>query len=48
MPLTATTAALGVLTASDAPGAALLGLLDEGSAAVLDEAGGFILLENGT
>ena len=49
MPLTATTAPLGVLTASDAPGAAaILGLLDESGAAILDEAGGFILLEDGT
>jgi hypothetical protein len=49
VPLTASTAALGVLTASDAPGsAAVLGLFDESGVPVLDEGGGFILNEDGT
>ena len=49
MTLTASTAALGVLTASDAAGvASAAGLLDELAAAVLDEGGGFILNENGS
>jgi hypothetical protein len=48
VPLTATTAPLAMLTASDMPGAAAAGLLDETAAAVLYEDGGFILLENGS
>jgi hypothetical protein len=49
VPLTAYTAALGVLTASDAPGAAaVVGLFDESGAPLLDESGGFILNEDGT
>lgn len=47
MPLTSSTAPAGVLTASDAPGAGILGLLDEAGAPILDEAGGFILGEDG-
>jgi hypothetical protein len=46
--LTASVAPLGVLTASTGPGAAALGLLDEASSPVLDEAGGFILSEDGS
>jgi hypothetical protein len=50
--LTPSVAPLGVLTASSAPGAAAavvtLGLLDEAAAPVLDEAGGFILGEDGS
>ena len=48
MPLTASTAALGVLTASDTPGTGAAGLFDEAGSPVTDEGAGFILLENGT
>lgn len=48
MPLTALTAPLGVLTASDVAGVAVAGLSDEMGGAVLDEAGAFILGEDGT
>ena len=52
MPLTASTAALAVLTASDAAGAAAVqvvpGLLDEAASVILDEAAASILNEDGT
>jgi hypothetical protein len=45
--LTAATAALGVLGATDIRGTGIPGLIDEGTAAVTDEAGASILAENG-